>query len=173
MKNSLLIVFEMLLVCILIMICCCGCINTKLNMPSKAIIESKLDSNSEQFETIVKYLLEQQYDWCSLNEKLGSGVLTSNHERLTPPKAVQTAIKDLGMIGCKSIEMDRSYNSIIFELWVASLGDLNCGVLYRIDDSSEIEAEYMTELVPLENGNGKWFYFVSDYDTYRANSADE
>ena len=171
MKNVLLIVIIALIGCVLIMLEGCGVINTKLNMPSRDTIESTLNANKEYFEIIAKFFIDSEYEWCSINEKLSSKIVTSTGESIAPPIEVKNAVSRLNSIGCKLIEMDKVDNSIVFELW-SSYQDISCGVLYQLYDYSEPKTEYITELVALEKENERWFYYVSDYNTYRATSAD-
>ena len=59
-------------------------------------------------------------------------------------------------------------NTIVYILW-DNPHDMGCGVAYSINNKSEPDIAFMTELIPLNNDG--WYYYVDDYNTWRMGEA--
>ncbi len=77
---------------------------------------------------------------------------------------VRTSLRNLWSAGCLTISINHSNNTVFFEIWKRTIGDVSGGVSCTLDGHGYPKAEFQTECTPISNG---WFYYLADYEEYR------
>jgi len=128
--------------------------------PDEDDLEQYLDENNDDFNTVLDYLLNQngrvhfEYD----------GINFENWFDTELPNDVKSAI--IRLKRHNRIIVMKSGNTILIELWHPFMRELSCGLAYSINGSDEPVVEYATEMTPLSEPG--WYYYVDDFNTWRA-----
>lgn len=127
-------------------------------------VESFAKNNDSDIQIVCDYLLNTQYHYASIESVSGKMYVMFEYIDIKDP-TVNDSIKTLWKENCKQITLDTSCNAISFLLGRSAFDERDYGLVYPINNTSEINVEFQTELVPLDNN--KYYYYVSDYNKWR------
>lgn len=140
----------------------CALVKEANTPPSMLEIEEIFLENYDDFTLITEYLLDYGREEVYIEDS--DGTMHVGFERIDiADEAVADAVVRLWRIGCSSIAMDESDNSIAFELWWCSQ-DKASGVAFSIN-GEEPTVQFITEREALQKGG--WYYYVEDYHSWR------
>ena len=126
--------------------------------PNVEEVESFMNKNWESIVLVNNYLL-----------KLGNKnyIALFNHSLQIEDKEedVIIAIRSLERGGCYAVSKSVEDNSIHYEMWRRTIGEVDCGFVYAIDHTRPPEIQYQTKLVPLSIEG--WYYYVASYVEWR------
>ena len=122
-----------------------------IGVPTYTTIEREFNSNREEFDLIVGYLLDLDDERIRISRNDGN-IPISDEE-------VAEAIGTLFQLGYRRIMKDEY--RVTFSRWANR--HRNIGVYYFIDEEMPKESlmEFLVEYKPLCNAN--WYFYVSDY----------
>ena len=158
-----LIVSIILSVCLAMFSWGCAGFGSFSSTPNKEKIIKSFTACYDDCVAIVEYMASLEYEHCFINDD--NGQYFGEFEYITiSDREVSAAIKRLWKKGCHHVRKDISDNSISFEFWY-SVFEMDAGVLYQIDPSSDSSVQYMTQIE--ETDNEGWYYYVADYNLWR------
>ncbi len=141
-----------------------GC-GFRYDPPSAEDANVFLAQNREDINIIVDYLKELEYDSAFVDKDNGEIFYEFKYHTIES-KDVKTGIRHLWSSGCEHISIRKKDNTIYFEIWSRTMGDVACGISCTIDGNVYPKVEFQTECEPISDG---WFYYYADYEEYRAN----
>ena len=138
--------------------------STMNRQPDKDELEQYLCENSDDFNTVLDYLLKQN----SRVHIVYDGIEFENWFDTEIPKNIKRAIKRLKRHN--RIIVSKSGNTILIELWHPFMREISCGLAYSINGLDAPVVDYATEMTPLSEPG--WYYYVDDFNTWRAEQRD-
>ncbi len=127
-----------------------GC-STVSEQPTKEEFEQYLCENSDDFDTILNYLIDQK----SIVRFVYDGVDFENWFDTDVSEDVINAIKRLKYHD--RIIVSKSENTIYIELWHPFMKEKSSGLAYSINGVDKPEVEYITEMTPISEPG--WYYY--------------
>lgn len=164
-KNQSAIILLTVLAFLLVFFSGCKDLNTPPDIDS---IQERFGTSYDSIETVVDFLISCGYEDVSIRDTKGTMVADLTRVQINNDD-VSTAVKSLIDNG-KYLLIVKNGNTIYFLMW-RGLRDIGCGIAYTINGVDTPEIEYSTELTPLSEDG--WFYYVSDYNTWRSNNCTE
>lgn len=162
-SKSKLIVPIILSVCLAMFCWGCAGFGSFSSTPNKEEIIKSFTASYDDFVTIVDYMASLEYEFCFIDDDNGQYFGDFEYYSISDSE-VCAAIKRLWKMGCHDVIKDMADNSISFELWY-SVFEIDAGVLYQIDPTSDSRVQYMTQIE--ETDNEGWCYYVADYNLWR------
>lgn len=141
-----------------------GC-SFRYDPPSVEEANVFLAQHQEDINIIVDYLKELDYDSAFVDKDNGEIFYEFEYHKIES-KDVKTGIRHLWSSGCEHISIQKEDNTIYFEIWSRTMGDVDCGISCTIDGNGYPKVQFQTECEPIFEG---WFYYFADYEEYRAN----
>lgn len=139
-----------------------GCLvdNTPPNVSS---VEKQFQNNYNAIQTIIEFIINTGYNNIYIQDSEGTMMADLKDLPIGDDDvlaAVQTLFK-----GGYYINISKIDNTITFLQWRGTK-DIGCGIAYSINGVDAPEVQFMTKLVSLSEDG--WFYYVSDYNTWRS-----
>ena len=155
-----------LLFILLIAVFLTGCMKS-YNPPSSEDADIFLKDNRDDIDVIVDYLqsIETENDSVFFNFSITKETVFydfEDHDILSDD--VKTSLRYLKSNGCEVISMHKDDNTIYFEIWHRTMGDVGCGIACTLDGQGFPKVQFQTECKPISDG---WFYYYTDYEAYR------
>lgn len=139
----------------------CGMVSEQ---PDKEELEQYLHENSDDFNTVLNYLIGQNgivyFDY--------DGVEFENWFDSDVPTDVIKAIKRLKRDD--RIVVSKDGNTIFFGLWMPLMSEKSRGLAYSINGVDEPEVGYTIEMTPISEPG--WYYYVDDFHAWRSEHRD-
>lgn len=147
-----------------------GCMKS-FNPPSIEDTDSFLKDNRDDIDVIVDYLqsIETEDDSVFFNFSITKDTVFydfEDHDILSDD--VKTSLRHLKSNGCEVISMHKDDNTIYFEIWHRTMGDVGCGIARTLDGQGFPKVQFQTECKPISDG---WFYYNTDYEAYRIDTS--
>ena len=141
-----------------------GC-SLRYDPPSAAAARKFLTQNREDIYVIVDFLKELDQDFTFIDDDEGTIFYEFDHHEI-PSAEVKASIRRLWQNGCVNITKNdlQDVNTINFEIWYRTIGDVDCGIACTIDGEGTPKTEF--QIMHEEIGDG-WFYYFDDYEEYR------
>lgn len=135
--------------------------------PTQEDADSFLKDNRDDIDVIVNYLqsIETEGDSAFFNFGIAKDTVFyefEDHDILS--EGVKTCLHHLRSNGCEHISMHKDDNTIYFEIWHRTMGDVGCGIACTLDGQGFPKVQFQTECKPISDG---WFYYYTDYEAYR------
>lgn len=135
--------------------------------PSSEDADLFLKNNRNDIDVIVNYLqtIETEDDSAFFNFGITKDtVFYELEDHDIPSDDVKTSLRHLKSNGCVDISMHKDDNTIYFEIWHRTMGDVGCGIARTLDGQGFPKVQFQTECKPISDG---WFYYYTDYEAYR------
>lgn len=163
MKFRFVLLFVLLLICVGMIAGCC-----RSTPPNIDTVQQVFDRNRDDLQTVAHFLKNSGYNNVYITERNGTMIADLNVVLISEPK-ILLAIDRL-------LSTENFYNickvdNTVYLLHWKGLQDIGCGIAYSIDKWTVPYIEYVTELSPLSDG--RWFYYVSDYEFWRREQWDK
>ncbi len=129
--------------------------------PTAEEADAFLKSNWHDIDTAVNYLKAIDTDIAFV---VGTTVKYEFKDHEIVQEDVKTCFQHLWNAGCELISYDVGDNTISFEIWNTTFGNVGCGIACTINGKGFPKAEMQTECKLISYG---WYYFVADYEEYR------
>ena len=142
----------------------CSLLELQGEQPSVESLSELLRENKADFETVANYLICLDGD-AFIDKNDGTVFVNFSYQQVSPAD-VANSVSRLFTLGCKSISTLYANNTISFEFWNRTRGDVSCGIACTISGDGTPEAEFQTERTEICDG---WFYYYADYEQYRVN----
>ena len=161
MKKTINIVFIILnVVLIIILVSKCHRYDTP---PCVSSVKDEFLSNQDAINVIVEYMIDTGYEDIYISGADGSMLANLTKTQIRDDlffKAVKQLIQSE-----EYIHISKNGNTIHFLQW-RGITDIGCGIAYSINGVDAPVVQFMTVLEPISNDG--WFYYVSDYNEWRA-----
>lgn len=142
-----------------------GCTKS-FNPPSAEDADLFLKINRDDIDTIVQYLhvIETDDDSVFIDGTDYAFYEFEDHKILSDE--VKASLRHLKSNGCEDISMQKDDNTICFEIWSRTMGNVGCGIACTLDGHGFPKVQFQTACKPISDG---WFYYYTDYEAYRIN----
>ncbi len=117
---------------------------------------------------MISYLKELECDSTLIKQNNGQIIYEFDDHDIASAE-VRFSISRLWRAGCKRIWKDKEANTISFELWYRTMGEVDCGIACTFDNQSTPKTAF--QVCCEEVGDG-WYYYFDDYEEYRAHPSD-
>lgn len=151
---------RVIVVCLFLAFLLAGC---SLRNNGLTVEEAKafLAEHRADIDLVVDYLKEPECD-SALVDKGKEKVFYAFEWHDISSENVITSLRRLWAAGCKTIYRDE--NTISFEIWRRTRGDVDCGIACTIDGQGAPKTQYQIRCEEIGDG---WFYYYDDYEEYR------
>lgn len=129
--------------------------------PTAEKAKAFLTRHREDIEVVVDYLKELECDSASVDKGREKAFYKFEWHDILSEK-MNTSLQRLWAAGCRTIYKDD--NTISFEIWGRTRGDVDCGIACTIDGRGMPKTQFQIRCEELEDG---WFYYYDDYEEYR------
>lgn len=160
-KASIVYISVLILVCSLVILQT-GC-NHLDSPPRIESVQNRYHEYHKDIQTIVNFFMLSNYEYICIRNSDGT-MLADFNEVIINDKEVSGAVERL-LANSTYQHIIKNENTIYLLQW-KGLRDIGCGIAYSINGVDFPEIEYVTQLVPLSDDG--WFYYVSDYNTWRS-----
>ena len=153
-----------LVLLVLIVFFLSGCAGL-LSKPKPEDADLFLKNNRYDIDIIVDYLKAIDTD----HAYIGRNRTTITYEfedHVIESEEVKDSLQNLWRAGCQFISIHNAVNTVNFELWDRTMGNVSFGIACTLDGRGFPKAELQTECEAISNG---WFCYYSDYEEYRKN----
>lgn len=137
--------------------------------PTPEDADTFLKNNLHDIEVIVDYLKALDTDHAYIGRNQSTVFFEFEHHDIIQ-EDVRDSLGQLWSNGCESITIRRRDNTVYFEIWGRTRGNVSCGIACTLDGQGLPKAELQTECTPISNG---WFYYFADYEEYRIRRQNE
>ena len=138
--------------------------------PGKEKMERRLADSYEDFKLVTEYLLSLPCEDAYIYEDRPGEFLGDLTWYTIEDSQVKDAVQRLLKNGTQEIAKDKERNAVQFTMWT-SFHEIDCGILYAIEESRIPTAQFMTQLEPMEQAS--WYYYVADYNLWRSTGRKE
>lgn len=132
--------------------------------PNISIVQDLFDRNANDIQTVVSFLIGLEQNNVYINN--ADGTIIADLEVINILDSSVNKSVDSLLKGQNYYHICKTGNTIYLLQW-KGLHDIGCGIAYTINGISLPEVEYATLLLPLSNKG--WYYYVSDYETWKTN----
>lgn len=136
--------------------------------PSPEDADAFLKNYQSDIDAVVNYLesIDTEDDSLYLNRRYGTMVSYEFQDHDILSADVRASIQRLWSAGCEIISMQKDNNTVRFEIWSRTMGDVGCGISRTLDGQGFPKVQFQTKCEPISDG---WFYYYTDYEEYRSN----
>lgn len=120
-------------------------------------------NNQQAIDIVVDYLRSIDAESAHIDRSSTTVWYAFEHHDITETDVID-GLRRLWKAGCEAISISYGRNTISFEIWYRTRGDIGCGIACTIDGRGYPKAELQTECTPISDG---WFHYVADYEKYR------
>lgn len=124
-----------------------------------------LSGYREELDLVIDFLKELGNDSVFIEKGKEKAVYEFEGHDISSENVV-ASLRLLWAAGCRSIYKDD--NTISFEIWRRTRGDVDCGIACTIDRQGAPKTQYQTRCEEIGDG---WFYYYDDYEEYRKDSS--
>jgi len=141
-----------------------GCTLLCLTPPTPDDAEAFLKNNQHDIDVVVSFLKSiDTADHAYIDRNDTTVFYEFEYHEITP-KDVRTSLRHLWSAGCECISIQNGDNTVYFEMWRRTMGNVSCGISCTLNGQGVPKAELQTECTPISKG---WFYYFADYEEYR------
>lgn len=139
-----------------------GCVKPFIP-PTLEDADQFLKNNRHDIDVAVNYLKSIDTEDNSVYIK-GITISYEFEDHIVSDEEIKRSLQHLWNAGCELICIQKEKNTISFEIWSRTMGDVSCGISCTIDGQGYPRAEFQTVCTPISDG---WFYYYADYEEYR------
>lgn len=134
--------------------------------PRVSFVQQRFQANEEYLQVILDFFSSVGYEDIYINND--DGTMLADLTRMEiDNKEVLVSVKHL--LNDEYMHIIKNGNTIYLLQW-KSFRDIGCGIAHTINQATTPEIDFITELIPISEDG--WFYYVSDYNTWRSTRGD-
>ena len=157
------ILFQLLLVLLMTASSCVSGCTHYYDPPTPEEADAFLKKNQPDIDLVVDCLRSIDAESAHIDRNSTTIWYAFEHHDILEQDVI-ASLQRLWKAGCEAISIDHRKNTISFEIWYRTRGDIGCGIACPIDGQGYPKAEMQTECTPISGG---WFHYVADYEKYR------
>ena len=157
------ILFQLLLLLMAALDCCVSNCTHYYDPPTTEDVDAFLKSNRQDMETVVDYLQSLDADFAAM-DKNETTVFYDFEDHAIAQEDVINSLRCLWRAGCEHNSLNVHENTVYFETWYRTRGDVGCGIARTLNGRGFPKVQFQTECRPISDG---WFYYFTDYEKYR------
>ncbi len=138
-----------------------GCKNLN-SPPNLAEVEAQYEAHSADIQRITEFLSVSDHEDIYISDTSGTMLADMERVHIEDKDIVDAVRRLLDNGGYRHIS--KRGNTISLLQWTG-LRDIGCGIACSIQKADTPEVEFVTELIPMYVDG--WYYYVSDYETWR------
>lgn len=134
----------------------------EVEMPDYDAVQKHFEQNKANIYLITDYLVSSGYENVYI-DTIDGYMLADLNRILIGDDDVLFAVRQI-LTSADYLHIHKQGNTVSLLLW-RNDKDVGCGIAYSINNITEPDIEFMTQMDPL-TADG-WYYYVSDYNKWR------